>query len=251
MKHPALLVLGVLLFPHSASAYIGGPPASLGMMCSWSTHVAIVEVAKLDREKNVIIYRKLRDVKGKWPNEFMRQTIPAASAERALIFQWAEVGKTTVICALESYKWSHTYIDRHWYASVTNDWQWWNVSHSEPILLRTYCGKPERLIGAVSSILANKEVIVPCMVGDNPAELAQKTAKIQRLKASLKLTDYNPKRDFAGWGSDDFVSLAGMAGFISSAPLGRTGSEMQAFQSPTLTATARWISVSSAEAGCR
>src|SRR5947208_3741134 len=109
-----LCVLGVMvLSASSAHAYIGGPPASLGMMCSWSTHVAIVEVAKLDREKNVIIYRKLRAVKGKWPNEFMRHTIPAASPDRALIFQWAEDGKTTVICAPESYKWTHTYIDRH------------------------------------------------------------------------------------------------------------------------------------------
>ena len=229
-----ILLLVPLLFAPSAHAYIGGPPASLGMMCSWSTHVAIVEVARIDKEKNVIFYRKLRDVKGKWPNEFMKHVVPAGFADRNLIFNWAEPGKQTVICALESYKWSHTYIDRHWYASVTGDWQWWNVSHSEPILLRTYCGRPERLIGAVGSILASKEVVVPCMVGDDQAALATKKAKVQRVRASLKLLDYNPKRDFAGWGSDDFLPLAGMPGFIQSAPLGRTGAETQAISAADL-----------------
>src|SRR5262249_18728492 len=30
----------------TAHAYIGGPPQSLGMMCSWSTHVMVVRVEK-------------------------------------------------------------------------------------------------------------------------------------------------------------------------------------------------------------
>ncbi len=41
----------------------------------------------------------------------------------------------------------------------------------------------------------------------------KKTARIQRLKASLKLLDYNPKRDFVGWGGEDIRRLAGMPGF--------------------------------------
>ncbi len=229
MKHATLLGIAcALMIPSSARAYIGGPPQSLGMMCSWSTHVMIVEVVKLDREKSVVIYRKVRDVKGKWPAETIKHAIPAGLAERSTILEWAEPGKSTVMCALESYKWSHTYIDRHWYASTTADWQWWNVSHGEPILLRTYCGRAERLVSAVGSILANKEVVVPCMVGDNMADLQQKKAKVQRLRASLKLQDYNPKRDFAGWGSDDFVPQTGMPGFIQSAPIGRVGTDAQA-----------------------
>ena len=42
MKHSALLVGVLLVIPASASAYIGGPPASLGMMCDWSTHAIVV-----------------------------------------------------------------------------------------------------------------------------------------------------------------------------------------------------------------
>ena len=51
-------------------------------------------------------------------------------------------------------------------------------------------------------MLAGKEVVVPCMVDGDKNALQLRTAKIQRLKASLKIMDYDQKRDFAGWGGD-------------------------------------------------
>ena len=60
-------VLGVLVFivgltvPLSAPAYIGGPPLSLGMMCHWSTHVMIARVDRLDRDKGIVVFRKVQD----------------------------------------------------------------------------------------------------------------------------------------------------------------------------------------------
>src|SRR5947209_8789390 len=112
----ALMSLCIAGFwPARAPAYIGGPPASLGMMCSWSTHVVLVRIEKLDREKGLIVWRKVLDYKGKWPGgETIRQNL-AGCAERAAIMQWADEGKSTVMFALESYKWSHTYIDKLWY----------------------------------------------------------------------------------------------------------------------------------------
>src|SRR5205823_5547518 len=53
-------------------------------------------------------------------------------------------------------------------------------------------------------------------------------AKIQRLKVSLKLLDYNPKRDFAGWGGEDIRALRGMPGFSHIAALSRVDPEAQA-----------------------
>src|SRR5262249_51417432 len=63
---------------------------------------------------------------------------------------------------------------------------------------------------------------------DNMEDLKQRRAKVQRLRASLKLQDYNPKRDFVAWGSDDFVALAGMPGFTHYSPLPRVGPHPQA-----------------------
>jgi hypothetical protein len=226
-----LAALGSLCLPSPAPAYIGGPPLSLGLMCSWSTHVMIAQIERIDPAKTVIIFRKVRDVKGKWPTEVFRQHFNPAFPDREHIFHWAEPGKTVVVCALESYKWSHTYIDKVWYASNTNDWQVWNVSHSEPLLLRMYAGKTDRLVGAVSSILAGKEVIVPGMVDGPVEDLVKRRAKYQTIKSSLKLLDYNPGRDFIRWGSDDFNPLAGMPGFSHSASLGKLGSDVHAMAS--------------------
>jgi hypothetical protein len=66
------------------------------------------------------------------------------------------------------------------------------------------------------------------MIGDNQKELAERRAKVHRMRASLKLLDYNAKRDHAGWGGDDFDKLVGMAGFTQLAPLRRLDPEAQA-----------------------
>jgi hypothetical protein len=197
-------------------------------MCSWSTHVVIVRVERFDRDKGVLIFRKVQDVKGKWPAQVIKQRFPPALVQQLRIMDWAEPNRTTVVFALESYKWCHTYIDGAWYAANTGDWQWWNVNHAEPLLLRWYSGRASRLVDSARAILAGKEVIVPCMDSSNPEELRLGKARKQRLRASLKLLDYNLKRDFAGWGGDDLVHIDGMPGFTHYSSLPPGGAEAQA-----------------------
>ena len=121
-----------------------------------------------------------------------------------------------------------TYIDGDWYTANTGDWQAWNVSHSEPLLLRMYSGKADRLADAATAILAGREVVVPGLMDGKPEDLLKRRSKVLRLRASLKLQDYNPKRDFAGWGgAEDFVRLDGMAGFTQFSALGRVDPEAQ------------------------
>ena len=74
-----------------------------------------------------------------------------------------------------------------------------NVAHVEPIVMRTYIGRAERLVSATSAIYANKEVVVPCLEDGPPADLLARKTKVQRLKASLKLLDYNAKAERMGW----------------------------------------------------
>jgi hypothetical protein len=197
-------------------------------MCNWSTHVMIAKVDKIDRDKNIVIFQKVRDVKGKWPSATVRQFFNPALPARGHVMSWAEPGKIVMFYALESYKWSHTYVDGEWYASNTGDWTNWNVSHSEPLLLRMYAGRTNRLADASVQILAGKEVIVPGMVDGPVDDIIKKRAGYQRLKASLKLLDYNPKRDLVGPGKDDFEPVAGMAGFAQMARLVKMGRDVQA-----------------------
>jgi hypothetical protein len=66
------------------------------------------------------------------------------------------------------------------------------------------------------------------MVDGDKEDLHNRRAKIQRVKASLKIQDYNPKRDFVGWGGEDFRRLMGMKGFTHISPVGRVDPEAQA-----------------------
>lgn len=220
----ALCLIG--LSTRLAPAYVEAP-MSLGAVIQQSVTVCSMVVTKVDKQNNLIIYQKVADIKGKHPQEVIKHNIGRGGlrpGEWEEIMKWAEVGKPAIFFHNGSA--SETYIGVTWYQAYPNG-EWWGMSHGEPFLLRSYSGKVEKLPGVVSDIVAGKEVIVPCMMDGDKEALHKKTAKVQRLKASLKLQDYNPKRDFAGWGGEDIRRLAGMPGFDRLAGLGRVDADAQ------------------------
>lgn len=189
-------------------------PYTLGRLVQESTHVMTLRVEKVDNVKNLIIFRKVKDIKGVYPSEVVKHNIGQAGfhpREWQTIMKWAEPGKTAVF--MHNGSASETCIDGYWYQAYPNG-EWWGMSHAEPYMNRSYVGKPEKLATAITSMLAGQEVVVPCMLDGDKTALQMGTAKIQRLKASLKVQDYNPQRDFQGWGgNEDFRQLMGMPGF--------------------------------------
>src|SRR5262249_23502261 len=158
-------------------------------------------------------YRKIKDLKGKHPTNEIRHNIGKGGfhpREWQYPMEWAEPGKIAVF--FHNGGASETCIGNYWYQAYAGG-EWWGMSHGEPFMLRSYAGKVEKLINAVTAIHDNKEVIITAMVDGDKQNLHEKKAKIQRLKASLKLQDYNPKRDFVGWGAEDFRLIEGMPGF--------------------------------------
>ncbi|HTU16544.1 MAG TPA: VCBS repeat-containing protein, partial [Gemmataceae bacterium] len=141
--------------------------------------------------------------------------------------EWAEVGKTAVF--FHNGGASETCLGTYWYQAYAGG-EWWNLSHGEPFLLRSYAGSVEKLAAAVTDILAGREVVVPCMVDGNKDDLHLRRARVQRVKAGLKL-DYNPKRDFVGWGGEDFRRLHGMPGFSHYSAIARVDPDAQAISS--------------------
>jgi hypothetical protein len=125
---------------------------------------------------------------------------------------------------------SETCIGNWWYQAYGGG-DWWSHSHGEPFLLRSYAGSIEKLAHLIAEMHAGKEVVVTCMIDGNKEDLHNRRAKIQRIKASLKLQDYNPKRDFVGWGGDDFRRLNGLPGFSHYAGLTRVDPDAQAIAS--------------------
>jgi len=211
----------------TAHAYIEAPH-SLGQVISLSSNVVLVRVEKVDKTNNLIIFKKVKDLKGQHPTDTIKHNIGKGGynpREWQYTMDWAEPGKTAVF--FHNGGAGEMCIGSYWYQVGANG-EWWGLTHGEPFLLRSYCGNVEKLANAVTDINAGKEVVVPCMVDGNKDELHVRKAKIQRLRASLKLGDYNAKRDFVGWGGEDFRRLNGMPGFTHYSALSRVDPEAQA-----------------------
>jgi len=184
-----------------ARAYVE-VPYSLGRICNESTNIVVVEVVKVNKEKGLIIFKKVEDLKGKHPKDEIKHNIGQRgfhAREWQNVMAWAEAGKKAVF--FHNGGASETCIGTYWYQCYVEG-EWWGMSHAEPFMLRSFCGDADKLAAAVKNMLANKEVVVPCMVDGDKNDLHLRKAKLQRLKASLKLQDYNAKRDFVAWGGD-------------------------------------------------
>jgi hypothetical protein len=207
-------------------AYVEAP-ITLGDIVKQSTNIVQMQIVKVDREKNLIIYQKLQDLKGKHPQDQIKHNIGRGGlrpGEWEEIMKWAEVGKQATF--FHNGGASETYFGTSWYQAYPQG-EWWGMSHGEPFLLRSYAGKVEKLPAFLTDILADKEVVVPCMVDGDKEAIHKKTARIQRLKASLKILDYNPKRDFVGWGGEEIRRIAGMGGYDRYGGLTKLDAEAQ------------------------
>jgi hypothetical protein len=209
----AAVVLWMAGLPRAALGYVEAA-YSLGKVIGDSSNVLVMRVESVDRQKNLIIYRKIQDLKGTHPGDTIKHSIGQGGfhpREWQAIMAWADVGKNAVFFHNNSA--GEVCLENYWYQAYAGEW--WNLSHGEPYLLRTYAGKPERLATAVTAMLAGQEVTVPCMVDGDKNALQLRTAKIQRMRASMKIQDYDARRDFVEGGADalEFRPLAGMPGF--------------------------------------
>jgi HEAT repeats len=208
-------------WPLPSRAYITDHPQTLGGVAAWSTYIMVVRVEKVSQEKRVVIYRKVRDLKGKFPKDevkhvFNKSDPPANepglfrlnAGEWSYVLQWAEPGKEAVILALDYPGWgyySHVYIDQCWYGNYCpeKDWIWWHTLYSRPDMLRNWCcGSPARLAAVLERVVAGKEAVVPVLAEGEPADLRLGRAKVRGLKTSLKIKDFDAKRDAADWADD-------------------------------------------------
>jgi predicted small secreted protein len=218
-----LVASAVLAAGGTARGYVEEAYA-LGRVVGESSNILLVRVESVDRQKNLVVYSKVRDVKGVHPTASIKHNIGQAGfqpREWRNVMAWAEPGKMAVI--FHNGSMSETCIENYWYQCGLGDW--WQMTHAEPYLLRSYAGKPEKLAGLVAAMLAGQEVAAPCMVDGDKNALQLRAARIQRMRVSTKLVDYNPKRDFIEFGgaADDFRAIQGMPGFSHVAALPRTG----------------------------
>src|SRR2546427_12696887 len=105
-----LVCAAVTAWPSSAGAYITAPVQTLGQLAT-STYITLVRVEKVSKEKGVIIYRKVRDLKGTYPREQIRHAFDLKNTPQhkglgdvpvrpddvdwRYALDWPEVGKTS------------------------------------------------------------------------------------------------------------------------------------------------------------
>jgi hypothetical protein len=232
-----LLAAAVLFWtPRPAEAYIDGGPATLGGLCVMSSHIMAVKIEKFSEANRVLTYRKVADLKGKYPRDSIKHVFGASHGARPEFLKDAEIGKTAIVFsywyggAYDRYGGpeaagglvrSYTYINRQLYICYVGNWDGGRCDDLR-LIPQKFCGSPTRLGAAVTEILAGHETVIPCFVKD-----AQERLAVQRLRAGTKLLDYNPRRDFVGFGGDDFTRLLGMPGFSYEIPLPNLGAGAQ------------------------
>jgi hypothetical protein len=219
----AIAAAVLFAFASPARAYIEAP-MTIGDVITQSNMITILRVQKVDKSKNLIVYEKVEDIRGKFPTPLGRHvcTGQLREGETKTVLDWAEPGKIAIFFAKDGA--CECCIDNYWYQIYKNGEDLYGMSHGEPFLLRSYAGKAERLAPLVRSIIEGREVVVPAME-DNKELLHKRAGKIMRLKASLKIMTYDPKREFVGWGGEDIRRIAGGVGFSHIGPLSKIDAE--------------------------
>lgn len=214
---PSLSSLALVAICVSAAvAYIDIPPPTLGELCFTSRNIYYLKVEKASAERGVIVFKtakRLRGAEGITDEDAAKHVVGKEAAGRNVVLDWATANgadKTAVFFNIHAMTrderrsgHGYVYFDNYWYvASYDGKGECWRLVRGDPTMLTRYCGTPEELREAVAAILDHKEVDICCMADADKDALAERRGKVQVLKASLMLRNYDPKRDFVKWASD-------------------------------------------------
>lgn len=174
-----LLIGACLAWRQSATAYVEAL-YTLPRVINESSNIVVMQVEKVSKEKKLIYYKKVVDLKGKHPADVIKHNLGVGgfnAQEQKTPIEWAEVGKIAIL--FHNGGASETCLGKYWYQAYSGTNEWWNHSHGEPYLCRTYCGDIEELRAAVEKLLKGEDVVVPCVAGKDDQ-------RIQKVKASMK-----------------------------------------------------------------
>jgi hypothetical protein len=223
MTRRLIAVVIVLTAVSPSWAYIEAP-MTLADVINQSAQITILRVVRVDKPKNLIVYEKVEDIKGKFPTATARHVCTGQLREGEIktVLDWAEPGKLAIFFAKDGA--CETCIDTYWYQIYKQGDDLYGMSHGEPFLLRSYAGKAEKLPPVVRGIIEGREVVCTAME-DNKDLLHKRAGRIMRIRASAKLMTFDHKRDFVGWGGEDIKRIPGGTGFSHVGPLGRIDAE--------------------------
>jgi HEAT repeat protein len=162
MKRSLLLLLVICAAPARTEAYIAAIP-TLGKVITDSERIVVLRVDKVSREKQVVIFTKVVDLKGRDTAEVYKHRLTDRFHPRQarMIVDWAEPGNIA-ICFLSG-KVCVTCIGRVWYACAATEEPWWTMTGGRPELAYVYAGSTAKLRDHVPAIVAGREVVVTAL----------------------------------------------------------------------------------------
>ena len=134
-----LAAAGLLLFLTSVAGLYRSTDEPWCDIVTQSTNAMLMRVEAVDKEKNLIIFNKVRDLKGKHPRDVIKHNIGRnglRANEWKKAMDWAEPGKMAVF--FHNQQASETCLGNWWYQCYSQG-EWWCHTHGEPYLLRSLC----------------------------------------------------------------------------------------------------------------
>jgi HEAT repeat protein len=128
-----------------------------------ATHIVVLRVDKVSREKQVIVFARVADLKGAdWPEVVKHQLTDGFHPRQArTVLDWAEPGALAVCFQVGNG--CLTCIGGYWYQCAAREAPWWTMTTGRPDLCYAYSGSAARLRDHVTAMLAGRGVVVPAL----------------------------------------------------------------------------------------
>jgi HEAT repeat protein len=172
-----LCLLLFLLTPAASWGYIDST-LTLGKLIAEADHIVVLQVDKVSRDRQVILFNRIADLKGKDSAAVVKHKLSGGLHPRQphLILDWAEPGAIAISFWRGNV--AQTCIGRFWYECTAGEAPWWIMTRGKPELSYSYLGSTAKLREHVRAILDGKEVVVTALkyAAFDPGQGARKTS---------------------------------------------------------------------------
>jgi HEAT repeat protein len=202
------LALGACLLTTPAWGYLG-TLQSLGQVIGDSGQIVVLQVDRVNREKQVITWKKVADLKGVHPGDEIKYHVAGGEDARhaEAILQWAEPGNIAIF--FHNGRAGLTCIGHAWYECTAKEAPWWTMTRVRSEQAYAYLGPVAKLRRHVAEILSGKQVVVTALDPTEVvayrfvarAELSHGSGQVWRIKAGVTIGGW-PREGQPGAGDE-------------------------------------------------
>jgi hypothetical protein len=182
-----VLVMAIVASP--SLGYIHFPPTTMQKMCKHSTNIRVLAVKKHNKEKGVIVYEVIEELKGKGAKGMsFKQAIRSGVDGVKPILDWVGDGKRAVMFTIEGGEIAcgYVFIDRFCYSVDYNKKEdFWLLVRIDPEMAASFHGPVETLEKVTRDLLQGKDVKIPVDESVRPVPLEERQKRAGALQEIL------------------------------------------------------------------